>query len=149
MVERQSAQPAKRQSIDGELFDGFNGLRIRFEIQNMDQAVSDLENVDVAGERFAGFELDRDMKVEPFSEMLDVGKLEKYRHCDRYGNGIIDQHEFLERLVAELVLGHRLQHEPRGFDCCIGGFGSDADFIDIKKAFVLRTAFLIFRRLAE
>lgn len=149
MVERQSAQPAERQGIYGELFDGFHTFGIRLEIEDVDQTVADLEDVDVAGERFPGFEFDGNVEVEPPLEVFDVGKLEEYWHLNRHGYGIVHQHEFLERLVAELVLGHRLQNEPRGLHRGVGGFGSDPDFIEVEEVFVLGTAVLFLGRFAE
>ena len=73
--------------------------------------------------------------------MQNIVLIQQYRHLSGHGHRIIDQHEFLQGLMPQFIVGHRLHDKQR---VTSGGVGFRRDFhlFQIKHIPVLGGAFL-------
>ena len=109
--EAQAGASGERQGIDHELGDRPLMVGARFIVQDVDTAVADLQDVDVAGDRRSGVE--RNVKAEFMLHVRDVFRCEVDRHLHGHGDGIRGEHEALELVVPALVVGDGLQRKVR------------------------------------
>lgn len=86
----QAGSPGEGQRIDRELnVSVFLFFRFRLVIENVDVAISNLQEVDVARYR-------RGLEVESEAVLLVIGNIvagKKDRYLHGHGNGVVDEHE--------------------------------------------------------
>ncbi len=100
-LQRQSGSSGKSEGVDRQLHVRVLFLScIRLVIQDVDIAVADLQEVDVAGDHGAV-----EFKVKtPSAVVADVVPREMDRNFHRDRDRIVDEHETLQRLVTLLVV---------------------------------------------
>src|SRR5262245_30181884 len=80
-------------------------------VQDVDPAVADLQDINVAGE---GRSLrQRHLKAEIILKVPDVLWCEIYRYLNRYSDRIRHEHEALDLVMPAFIMGHRLEREVR------------------------------------
>ena len=109
--EAQAGAARERQGIDHELGDRPFVDGARFVVEDMDTAVADLEDIDVAGDRVSG--VDRNVKAEVLPHVRDVCAREVDRHFHGHGHKIRGEHEALEFVMPALVVGDGLEGKVR------------------------------------
>ena len=109
--EAQAGASGERQGIDHELGDGTLMDGARFIVEDVDTAVADLQNINVAGDRPSGYE--RNVKAELLLHVCDVSWCQVDRHLHGNGDGIGQEHEALELVVPALVVGDGLEGKVR------------------------------------
>ena len=92
-------------------------------------AVSDLQDIDVAGEDF--FCRQRDDKAELVLHMGDVFGCEVDRHLDGHRHGVGRNHEMLELVMTASIMGDGLQ-DKLGDGRCKAIFLANLDRVDIE-----------------
>ena len=105
--ETQAGASGEGQGIDHELGDRPLMVGARLVVQDVDAAVADLQDVDMAGDRASGVE--RNVKAEIMLHVRDVFRCEVDRHLHGHGDGISGEHEALELVMPALVVGDGLQ----------------------------------------
>ena len=109
--EAQAGATGERQGIDHELGDWPLVDGTRFVVEDVDTAVADLQNIDVAGDRGSG--VNRNVKAEFMLHVRDICSREVDRHFHGDGHGIRQEHEALEFVMPALVVGDGLQGKVR------------------------------------
>jgi hypothetical protein len=72
MIEAQPGQSAQCKRVDHEQLDGFHSPRPPLVVKDVHQAVSDLNDINVAGDRVSCRERERNVEVEFLSVTLDT-----------------------------------------------------------------------------
>lgn len=135
MIEPQTRAARQGKRIKGKLLDRFDLFRPRLVVENMNHAVSDLEDVDMAGNDAAIRQRKRNLESESLLEMAYILLGESDGNFNGNGDRIVGDHEFLKLFVTELVCGDRLKNKAGGFNSRVG-FWRDHDFIDVEQIFV-------------
>ena len=107
--EAQAGASGERQGIDHELGNRPLAVGARFVVEDVDAAVADLQDVDVAGNRLSSFE--RNVKTKMLLHVCDVCLREVDWHFHGHSDGIRGEHEALEFVVPALVVGDGLQRK--------------------------------------
>ena len=109
--ETQASASRERQRIDHELGNGPLVDGTRFVVEDVDAAVADLQDIDVAGDRSSS--VDRNVKAKVLLHVRDVfwRKIDRHFHC--HGDGIRGKHKALEFVMPTLVVGDGLQRKMR------------------------------------
>lgn len=84
MIEVDTDQVGQRQRIDHQLFDGLFPARTQFVIENVDQAVADLHDLDIAGNNFIAREAQGNVVTLP-QQLNAVGRRSMHTwqsHCN-------------------------------------------------------------------
>ena len=111
VIEPEAGPAGQRQGIDHELGNGLVPDRVRLVVEDMDPAIADLHEIDVAGQRGLGGEGNGETQL--LLHVDDVVLCEVDRHFDGNRDRIGREHKALERLVPPDVVGHSLQHQAR------------------------------------
>jgi|GEM_PF-5484463 len=72
VVEAQARAAAERERVDHELFDRLLFLCFGFVVEDVDHAATDLQEIDVAGDRGSTLERKREREAELLREVLGV-----------------------------------------------------------------------------
>lgn len=136
-------EAGKGKRVDCELVNALLFGCRGFVVEDMDRPVSHLHDVDVAGDKLPVGEVHGYAEPQHGLIMEKVVGGKKNRYLNGNGDGIIDEEELLDGLVAQCVVAHRLGDQPgrahRGIL-----LGDDFDRIHIKYLAVLRSAQLTF-----
>ena len=102
IFERQVASAAQRERVDGKLnVSVLFFFRLRLVVKNVDVPVSDLQKVNVTGDHVA-IKVERESAVAIVSNVI-AAEIDGDFYGD--GDGIVHEHEVLERLVTLLIAG--------------------------------------------
>lgn len=92
VIQAQAGAPGERQRVNHKLGDGSLPHGLGLVVKDVDRAVADLQEVDVAGQGCVGRE--RHGEAECGAHMCDVFGREKDRHLDCYRNGVSRDHGY-------------------------------------------------------
>ena len=108
VLERQTCSAAQCQGVDGELYVRVSLLpRLRLVVEDVEKAVADLQEVDVAGDAVA-----REVQGKAcLAEVIKIIGCEVHGHFHRDRDGVVDEHEALQRFMPLLVRGRRGEDE--------------------------------------
>ena len=109
VVEAEACAARERQRIDHELGDGFFLGSAGFVVEDVDAAVSELEYVNVPGQRVAG--LERNVEAKLTLHVPDVGRRENNRDLDGDSYRIDCEHEALDLVMPAFVVRDGLKDE--------------------------------------
>jgi hypothetical protein len=83
----------------------------RFVVEDVNAAVADLQDIDVASDR--GIGCDRNVKAQVVREVMNVLRDQIHRDFHRHGDRIRGEHEALELVMPTLVVGDGLERKVR------------------------------------
>jgi hypothetical protein len=109
--EPDAGEAGDRQRIDRELSNRLVGTCIRFVVQDVHGAVSDLEKIDVAGDHARHRGLGRKFDRVFSFDRCDVILRQPNRDLDGERHAVVCEHVALESLVAQLVVADRRDDE--------------------------------------
>ena len=103
--QRDAGQVRKRERVDRKLCERPVGRRIGLVVEYVDRSVSNLNEIDVAGDdAFLAGHIREERYPPPRLNRSDIIFLKPDRNLDCDGDRIVRQHEALKCLVAELVI---------------------------------------------
>ena len=137
VIETQAGASRQRQGVDHELGDRFLLIRAGLVVENVDFAVSDLQDVNVTGDRLG--DVERNVEAELGLHVSDIVRGENDRHFNGNGHGIGEKHKPLNFIVAAFVVGDGLEHQV-GNSAGMVTLRLDLNSIEVERGLALRGA---------